>query len=148
LDHAHEQSTQDVDGRDQQARDGVATDELRGTVHRAVEIRLLGHLLATPLRFGVVDQTGAQVAVDAHLTPRHGIEREPSRHLRHPPRALGDDDEVDAHQDQEDHDANGVVAPDHELAERFDDSARVTLPEDQAGGADVEGEPVERQQEQ
>ncbi len=39
------------------------------------------------------------------------------------PRALGDDDEVDDHQDGKDHQADRVVAADDELAEGLDDLA-------------------------
>ncbi len=41
LDHADDQPADDVDQRDDDAGDGVAADELAGTVHRAEEIGLL-----------------------------------------------------------------------------------------------------------
>ena len=44
LDHADEQSADDVDQRDDDAGDGVAADELAGTVHGAEEVGLLGDL--------------------------------------------------------------------------------------------------------
>ena len=41
----------DVDERDDDAGDGVAADELAGTVHGAVEVGLLRDLLAAALGF-------------------------------------------------------------------------------------------------
>ena len=41
LDHADEQPADDIDQRDDDAGDGVAADELAGTVHRPEEVGLL-----------------------------------------------------------------------------------------------------------
>ena len=41
LDHADIDSTQHIDEGDDNARDGVATDELGGTVHGSVEVGFL-----------------------------------------------------------------------------------------------------------
>ena len=71
------------------------------------------------------DQAGVQVGVDAHLLARHGVQGEAGGHLGHAPGAVGDDDELDDHQDQEDDDADHVVAADHEVAEGVDDLAGV-----------------------
>ena len=49
LDHADEQPADDVDQRDHDAGDGVAADELAGTVHGPEEVGLLGDLLAAAL---------------------------------------------------------------------------------------------------
>ena len=45
LDHADEQPADDVDQRDHDAGDGVAADELAGTVHGPEEVGLLGDFL-------------------------------------------------------------------------------------------------------
>ena len=46
LEDADRQSRQDVDDRDHNAGDGVAADELAGTVHGPVEVGLFGDLFA------------------------------------------------------------------------------------------------------
>ena len=56
LDDADEQSADDVDQNDDDAGDGVAADELAGTVHRAEEVGLLGDLLPAALGLALVDR--------------------------------------------------------------------------------------------
>ena len=51
LDHADDKPADDVDERDDDAGDGVAADELAGTVHGPVEVGLLRDLLAAALGF-------------------------------------------------------------------------------------------------
>src|ERR1700690_25819 len=74
------------------------------------------------LRLG--DDAGVQVRVDGHLPAGHGVQCEACADFRDAARALGDHDEVDDHQHHENHHADGVIAADHELAERGDDVAR------------------------
>ncbi len=145
LQHADDEPGADVDHGNDDAGDGVALDELAGTVHRPVEVGLLGDFLASLARLVVADQAGVEVGVDRHLLARHGIQGEAGGDFGDPARPLGDDHEIDQHQDDEDDDADHVVAADHELAEGLDDAAGrphplVALEQDQAGRGDVEGE--------
>ncbi|MND74678.1 hypothetical protein D3C80_662790 [compost metagenome] len=109
-----------VDEQDQQAGNGVTTDEFAGTVHGTVELGFLGDFRAAGLGLGLIDQAGVEVGVDRHLLAGHRIEGETRAHLGNPPRALGHHDEVDDHQDREDHDTDHVVTADHHLAEGLD----------------------------
>ena len=95
--------------------DRVALDELRGAVHRAVEVGLAGDLRAPCARLIVGDQAGVQVGVDRHLLAGHRVEREARADLGDASGAVGDDDELDHDQDQEDDEADDDVAADDEL---------------------------------
>ncbi len=112
LDNADEQAADDVDQDDHDAGDGVAADELAGPVHRAEEVGLLENLLPAALCLALVDHAGAKVGVDRHLLARHAVERESGGDLADPRGALGDDDELNQHDDREDHQADDhVVGP-------------------------------------
>ena len=107
--------------------------------------------LAALARFLLVDEAGAEVGVDRHLLAGHRVEGEARRDLGDALGALGDDDEVDDHEDQEHDRADDEVAADHELAERGDHRAggvRVVAGEDQARRRDVEREPEQRDEQQ
>ena len=150
---ADDDAAEQVDEHDQYAGDGVAAHEFAGAVHRAVEVRLLAHLLPAHDRVGLGDEAGVQIGVDGHLPAGHRVQGEPRTHLGDAPGALGDDDEVDDHQDREHHHADGVIAAHHELPERRDHVAgrvRAGVAPDQhhPGRGDVEPEPQERRPEQ
>jgi hypothetical protein len=103
------------------------------------------NLLAPSPRFVLGDQAGIEVGVDRHLLARHGVEGEPRADLRDAPGALGDHDEIDDGQDDEHHDADRVVAADHELAEGLDHVAgggrtKVPVHQDDARRGDVQGQ--------
>ena len=121
---ADDDAAEHVDEHDQDAGDGIAAHELAGAVHRAVEVRFLAHLLAAHDGLVLGDEAGVQIGVDRHLLAGHGIQGEARADFRDAAGALGDHDEVDDHEDGEHDDADGVVAADHELAERLDDVAR------------------------
>ena len=121
---------------------------LRGAVHGPVELALPGDLASAPAGLVLVDQAGVEVGVDRHLLARHGVQGEAGGHLGDAAGALGDDHEVDDHQDAEDDEADDVVAAHHEVAEGLDDPPGgmrplVAVQQDQAGGGDVERQPEE-----
>ncbi|MNH01918.1 hypothetical protein D3C79_611430 [compost metagenome] len=143
LQHADQHAADEVDEQDQQAGDGIAAHELAGTVHRAVELGLLGHLGAARLGLGLVDQAGVEVGVDRHLLAGHGVEGEARAHLGNTPGALGHDHEVDDHEDREHHRTDHIVAADHHFAEGLDHLACgavtfLAVEHDHAGGGDVQ----------
>ncbi len=148
LHHPDEDSADDVDDGDEEPGDGVALHELGGAVHRAVEVGELGDLLAAAPRLALVEEPGVEVGVDRHLLAGHGVQGEARRDLGHAPRALGDDDEVDRHQDDEEHHPHGVVAADDEVPERLDHPARLPLAQDEPGAGDVERQPEEGEEEE
>ena len=127
LPHTDRQAANDIDDQDQDAGDRIPAHELRGTVHRTIEIRLAPDLLAARTRLGLINQAGVQVGIDRHLLAGHGVQGEACRHLRYAACALGDDREVDDHEDREHHQADCIVTADHELAECLDHLAgRIT----------------------
>ena len=127
LDHADEQPAHDIDQRNHDAGDGVAADELAGTVHGAEEVGLLGDLAPAALGLVLVDDPGVQVGVDGHLPPRHPVQGEAGGHFADARGALGDDDELNHHDDgeddQSDHDLAVAAAAGDEFAEGLDHPA-------------------------
>lgn len=136
----------DIDEGDEQARDGVAADKLGGTIHGAVK-GAFGFKLGAAVAGGfLVDETGGEIGVDGHLLAGHGVEGEAGSHFGDTARALGDDHEVHDHQDGEDDDADDEIALHHEIAERLDHrtggmGAFVAVGEDEARGGKVERQP-------
>ena len=139
---ADRETADDIDQRDEDARDRVASDELRGTVHRAVKVRLLLHLQAAFRGGGLVDEARVEFRINAHLLAGQRIEREARRDFRDAARALRDDHEIDHDQNQEHDRTDDVISTHDEGAERLDDRARVSLGEDEARRGDVQCEPV------
>ena len=119
LHHADHQAADDVDERDQNGGDGIAADELAGTVHRAKEVGLLRDFLAAALGFGFVDAAGVQVGIDRHLPARHAVQGKPGGHFADARGAFGDHHELDDDDDDEDDDADDQLIAGDELAERF-----------------------------
>ncbi len=109
------------------------------TVHRAVEVGLVGDLVpaACGPRCSSIS-AGVEVGVDRHLLAGHGVEGEPGGDLGDAAGTVGDDDELDDDQDQEDDQADDDRAADDEVAERLDDLAGVAVAEDEPGRGDVE----------
>ncbi len=95
LDHADDQAADDIDQRDEDAGDGVAADELAGTVHRSEKVGLPGDFLTAALGLVFVDDAGVQIGVDRHLAARHAVQGEAGGHFADARGALGDDDELD-----------------------------------------------------
>ena len=119
LEHADCQSRQDIDERDHDAGDGVAADELAGTVHGPVEVGLLGHLFAAAAGLVLRDESGIQIGVDRHLLARHAVQREPRSHFADAGGTLGDDQKLNRDQDREDRKPNEELPAGDELAERL-----------------------------
>jgi hypothetical protein len=109
----------DVDQHDQDAGNRVATDELRGAVHGTEKVRFLRDRRAALARLVLADQAGVEIGIDGHLLARHGVEGEARGHFGDPSGTLGDDHEVDDHQDREHHQSNSIVATDQEVSEGF-----------------------------
>ena len=125
LEDADGEAAEQVHRGDDDGGDGVAADELRGTVHRPVEVGLVGDL--APAGPGLVggDELAGELAVDGHLLSGQRVEGEAGRDLGDPPGAVGDHDELDHDQDQEHDEADEDRSADHEVAEALDDHAGV-----------------------
>ena len=119
-----ENAAEDVDGRDDEARDRVAAYELRGTVHGAEERAFLFELTPAPLRFALIDQAGRQIGVDGHLLAGNAVECESGADLGDARGTLRDDDEVHRQEDDEHHDTDDEVTAHDELGETGNDVAR------------------------
>ena len=148
LQHADGDAADHVDDDDDDAGDRVTLDELRGAVHRTVEVGLGRDLRAALARLDVGDQAGVEVGVDRHLLAGHGVEGEAGADLGHALGALGDDDELDDDEDQEDHGADDDRAADGDVAERLDHLAGIALAQHQPGRGDVQAQPEQRRDEQ
>ena len=146
---ADDDAAEDVDRENDDAGDRVAAHELRRAVHRAEEGAFLLELAPARLRGLFVDEAGREIGVDRHLLAGNGVEGEARPDLGDAGRALGDDQEVDRHQDEEDDDADDEVAAHHQAGETADDVACRCRPllavrEDEPRRRDVEREPQDR----
>ena len=133
---------------DDDRRDGVAADELRGTVHRAVKVGGALDVFAPLARLGLGNEAGVEVGVDGELLAGHRVERETRGDFRDAAGAVGDDDELDHDEDREDHDPDRVVPPDDDRSEPLDDLAGVAVQQDQTGPGNVQREPEQRHDQQ
>ena len=146
---ADDDAAEDVDGENDEAGDRVAADEFRCAVHRAEEGAFLLELAPARLRHLLVNEAGREVGVDRHLLAGNGVESEARADLGDAGRALGDDQEVDRHQDEKDDDADDEIAAHHQAGEAADDVAGRRRPlfavrQDEARGRNVEREPQDR----
>ena len=140
--HAHNQSAHKVDGGDDEAQGGVALDELGSAVHGAVEVGFLLDLGPAGLGPLLVDEAGRKIRVDGHLLAGHGVQGEPGRHLGDALRALGHDDQLDQHDNQEDDDAQDDIPLGNHVAERQNDAAGVTVvAQNLPGGRNIQPQP-------
>jgi len=149
LQHAYRQPADDHDQHDQNAGDGIAAHELAGTIHRAEEIRLLGDDRAACSGFILADESGVEIGVDRHLLAGHGVQRETRTDFGNPSGTLGDHHEIDNDQDDEQDNADGVIASYQEMTEGLDHlasgvGAGVPFEQHDPGGRNVERQPQQR----
>ena len=148
LQDADREAADEVDGDDDDGGDRVALHELRGTVHRTVEVGFFGDLAAAALGLVLVDEAGVEVGVDRHLLTGHRVEGEARRDLGDASGTVRDHDELDHDEDQEDDEADDHRAADDEVAERLDDLARVAVQQHEPGDRHVQREPEQRRDEE
>ena len=106
----------------------------------------MGQLTAARFCFLLIDNACVQVSVDCHLLPGHGVQRKACNYLRHPAGALGHDNKVDDHEDQEDDKADNVVACDDKLPKGLNHLPRgsragMTLYQHHSGRGNIQPEP-------
>jgi hypothetical protein len=148
LHDADDDAADEVDQRDQDAGHRVALDELRGAVHRAIEVGLLGDLRAAAARLLVGDLARVEIGVDRHLLAGHGVEREARADFGDAAGAVRDDHELDDDEDQEDDQADDDVAADDEVAERGDHVPGVAVQQHEPGDRHVDRQPEQRGEQQ
>ena len=138
--HADAETADDVDGGDDETRDGVAFDELHGTVHGAEQLAFGGEF-GTALA-GLVDVDGAcaHIGVDTHLLTGHGVQCESRGDFGDTLRTFRDDDELHDCDNKEDDGADDEIAADDEVTENVDDFAGVGLQEDKSRRRHVQGQ--------
>ena len=148
LHDADGKTAQHIDQRDENGRNGVATDEFAGAVHGPVKVRFLLDGPAAGAGFVFFDHAGVEFGINGHLLAGHGVQGEPGRHFRDAPGALGDDDEIDQNQNQKDDQSDDVIAMHDIIAKGFDDMPGITVQQNQPGRGDVERKPIERDKQQ
>jgi hypothetical protein len=127
LHYSYSQTADQVDGGYHDGGYGVASDELRRTVHGPVEVGLVGYLAAPSTRLGLVYDPRVEVGVDRHLLTRHGVQGEAGCYLGDAAGTVGHDHELDDYQDQEDDQADYDLASHHEVPERRDNRPCVAV---------------------
>ncbi|MEZ5395667.1 MAG: hypothetical protein R2724_23020 [Bryobacterales bacterium] len=150
---ADQQSRDDVDRGDDDARHRVALGEAHRAVHCAVELSFARDFLAAALGFGLFNQSRVQVRIDRHLLARQGVQSEARGDFGDTHRAVVDHHVLNGEQQDEDDDSDGELAADDEVAECFDDAARgigpeVAVHQYQPRAGDVERQPQQREQQQ
>ena len=65
-----------------------------------------------------------------------------------PARFGNNNDKIDEDENQEDDETDDVIAAHDEIAESFDNVARVAIQQNKAGGSYIEGQPVQRDKEE
>ena len=149
LEHTDGDPADDVNGKNEQAGNGIAFNELGRTVHGTIEIRLLGNLGPAMLGFVLIDQAGVEIRINGHLFAGHGIQGETGTYFGDPAGTLGDHQEVDDHKNRKDHQTHGVVATDEYRTKGFDHltgsvAALVAVQQNDPGGRHVQGQAQQR----
>ena len=134
---------------DQDAGHRVALDELRGTVHRAVEVGLVGDLRAALARLLVGDLAGVEVGVDRHLLAGHGVEGEARADLGDAAGAVRDRRRTGSRPGSgRSTRPTTTLPPTTKLPKALDHVAGVAVQQDQARDGDVDRQPEQRGQQQ
>ena len=100
LQHADQESGDDVDAGNDDAGDGVALGETRSAVHGAVKFSFAAQIFPAAPRLGFVNQAAVQVGVDGHLLAGHGVQREAGGNFGNAHRAVVDNHILDGDQHQ------------------------------------------------
>ena len=95
FEYADQDAAQHVDQQDHDAGDGVTAHKLGGTVHRAVEVRFVGHILTPHPRLFLINQPGIEIGVDRHLFARQRVEGKARRYFRNTLGPFGHHHKVD-----------------------------------------------------
>ena len=133
LDDANADAADDVDQRDDNARDGIAANKLASTVHRTIKICFLRQLLAPRAGLIFLDETGVQLGVNRHLFARHGVQREPRRHFGNTTGTFGNDHEVNQRENDKHHEADHIIVLHDHFAKFLNDLARLRFAKDEPG---------------
>ena len=118
--HADDDAAENIDRRDDHARDGVAAHELRRAVHRTEEGAFLFEFTAASGRLFLVNSACGQIRVDGHLFAWDGVERKSGADFSYSGCAFGDDKKIDRNKDQEHDDADNEVSAHDEVGEARD----------------------------
>ena len=137
VDESDGDAAHQVDNRDDDGHSGVALDDFGGAVHSAVKIGLLLNLLPAHPCLLLVNKAGGQIGVNGHLLTGHGVQGKPSGHLGHAFSALGDDDKLHQHDDEEDDEAYHKIAARNQLAKVLNHHTGITGGENHSGTGHV-----------
>ncbi len=153
LQYPHQQAADDVNHHNQDARDGVTAHKLTRTVHRTVEVRLLGHFRTAFFRFIFGNKPGVQIGVDRHLLARHPVQHKTRTHFRDTPRTFGNNHKVDDYEDDKHHDTDGEITAHEEVTEGFHHLTRrrragMPFHQDDTRGGDVQRQAQQRGEQQ
>ena len=150
---ARDQTANQVDDQNQNARHRIAAHKLRSTVHRTKKVSLLRHLLTPLLGLLLLYQARIHIGINGHLLARHRVQSKARRHLGHTSRTLGNDHKIDdGDQDKNDH-PHREIATNEELPKRLNHlargiGARVTIEQHNARGRHIERQTHERGEQQ
>src|SRR6056300_1802164 len=104
LQHPNTQTTKQVNHKDQNTRHGISANELRATIHRTIEVSLLGYLSTTIPRLILIDEPGVEISINRHLFTWHRIKRKAGAYFGDSTRSLSNNHKVNDYQNQKDDD--------------------------------------------
>ena len=145
--HTHDETADDLHYRDEDADSDVSRDELRGTVHGAVEIRFPLEVVLLLRCLFFAQEPRVVFGLDCHLFARQGVKGEPCGDLGNARCTLRYDDELHGNDDDENDDADDVafdtLGSHDERREGPHDVAveLVALRKDEARGGNVQARP-------
>src|SRR5690606_13914801 len=88
------------------ASNGIASNELRSTVHRTVKVSFFSNFFTTFLSDLISNKAGIQISINCHLFTRHRIQGETSSNLSNSSSTFGDHDKVNDYKNNENHDTD------------------------------------------
>ena len=147
-------SSHKINESDQDSRDRIAANKLSGTVHRRVEIRVIGQFLPSQSCLFGRDETRCQIGINRHLLTRHSIQGKPGRDFTETSRSLRDHNELNNHDNRKQDQSNDELPLSDELSERFDDvtgsfgPGQMSSRQNQSRRSDVQGESYQSGDEQ
>ena len=137
-----------IDGSDNEASNGIAAHEFRGTIHGTIKAGFRFQFLAAQTGLIFVNQPSRQIGINRHLLAGHGVQAEARGDFGDASATLGDNNEIHDQQDEEDNQANRDIAPHQKAAKGGNHVSRRFRPLMPMGQDDARGRHIQRQPEQ
>ncbi|MNC31779.1 hypothetical protein D3C75_801120 [compost metagenome] len=132
--HTDNETTNQIDQQDDNARNGVSLDKFAGTIHRSEKVGFTFDLAPTFSSLLFINHAGVQIGIDTHLFTGHRIQCKPGAYLSYTLRTLRNNNELDDNKDEEDNESNSDLSSGNPAAERCYYLTRMSSRQNQLGG--------------